>query len=140
MTLKDILIAGKLTISEGGGGGGGMKAAITIECNDGGFEKGYNPVTDETEYYTYSELMALYEQSGGHLIGCWNDTAYNYFSPMSLIYDDDGTIKWKSLFFDALMLGGYVIANLVELTLYDTDEVQCSWQRYRLSATIVEDN
>lgn len=140
MTLKDALIAAKLG-GDNSGGGGGMKAPIMIECNEDGFEKGYNPVTEETEHYTYSELMALYEQSGGQLIGCWNDTSHFPFEPMSPIFDDEGVLKWRCLFFDSLLTGanGHIVINEIAMYLPDTDELQCTWNRWAMTAPITPD-
>ena len=137
MTLKDALIASKLS-GDNGGGGGGMKAPIMIQCNNGGFEKSYDPVTEEREYYTYSELMALYEQTGGQLIGHWNATSYWPFEPMSPIYNDEGDLKWRCLFFDSILPGasGHIILHAIDMLLPDTDELEYQQNRYELTASI----
>ena len=126
--------------SSGDTGGGGTKASIMIQCNEGGFEKGYNEETEETTYYTYSELMALYEQYDGQLIGCWNDTSHWPFEPMSPVYNDEGVLKWRCLFFDSLLPGadGHIVINEVEMRLYDTDENQCIRNRWAMTAPITQ--
>lgn len=140
MTLKDALIASKLS-GDNGGGSGGMKATITITCDRNGFVKGYNAETERAEYYTYSELLALYEQTGGQIIGCWEDTSFSPFMPTSLVYNDEGDLKWRCIFFDSILPGasGHIILNAIDMLLPDTDELECNWNRYELTASITSE-